>query len=147
MQGAGAEGRSSRVCKFFSKNSLRDNGFSMSHTSLPTSLSTSLPWHTTQLQQHPLPLPPHPSHDSDNYLHSPIPPPSRCLMFLGHDRWQVSVGVAPCKFFLGTWESSWHVLKCLPSHFIPPTLPPHPPPCHSSHAPCVCARWSVKNFD
>lgn len=59
MQGErGARGRSSRVCKFFSKNSLRDNGFSMSHTSLPTSLSTSMPRHTTQLQQHPLPLPP-----------------------------------------------------------------------------------------
>lgn len=69
--------------------------------------------------------PPHPSHDSDNYLHSPIPPPSRCLMFLGHDRWQVSVGVAPCKFFLGTWESSWHVLKCEGNLQLYPRTP-HP---------------------
>lgn len=135
MQGErGARERSSRVCKFFSKNSLRDNGFSMSHTSLPTSLSTSMPRHTTQLQQHPLPLPPpYPSPDSDNYLHSPIPSPSRCLMFLGHDRWQVSVGVAPCKFFLGTWESSWHVLKCEGNLQLYPPLP------LSSHPVCVCA--------
>lgn len=53
-------GRSSRVCKFFSKNSLRDNGFSMSHTSLPTSLLTSLPRHTQHNSSnlHSLPLPP-----------------------------------------------------------------------------------------
>lgn len=52
-------GRSSRVCKFFSKNSLRDNGFSMSHTSLPTSLLTSLPRHTQHNSSnlHSIPLP------------------------------------------------------------------------------------------
>lgn len=62
-EGRGGElehrGRSSRVCKFFSKNSLRDNGFSMSHTSLPTSLLTSLPRHTQHNSSnlHSLPLP------------------------------------------------------------------------------------------
>lgn len=99
-------GRSSRVCKFFSKNSLRDNGFSMSHTSLPTSRLTSLPRHiqhnSSNLHSHPPFL--SSLHGSDNYLHSPNLSPSRCLMFLGHDRWQVSVGVVSCKFFFWVLE-------------------------------------------
>lgn len=54
LRGCGAVrcvGLLERVCKFFSKNSLRDNGFSMSHT--PQSSSTSLP--ARQIQSAPGP--------------------------------------------------------------------------------------------
>lgn len=72
-----ARAGSSRVCKFFSKNSLRDNGFSMSHTSLPT--STSLPRHDN-FSNIPSPLAPAPPLNSDNYLHSlPASPVALCF--------------------------------------------------------------------
>lgn len=68
---------SSRVCKFFSKNSLRDNGFSMSHTSLPT--STSLPRHDN-FSNIPSPRTPAAPLNSDNYLHSlPASPVPLCF--------------------------------------------------------------------
>lgn len=51
-----------------------------------TSATSPLPWLQPPAQQRQLP---------------PFPASKpRCLMFLGHDRWQVSVGVA-CKFFFG----------------------------------------------
>lgn len=100
-----------RVCKFFSKNSLRDNGFSMSHT--PQSSSTSLP--ARQIQSAPGPPTEHtppstlPSFTTENPAPTPWPlhssqgdnylPPASCGApvlvsgLLGHDRWQVSVGV------------------------------------------------------
>lgn len=142
----GGGGRSSRVCKFFSKNSLRDNGFSMSHTSPPTSLLTSLPRHIQHNSSnlHSLPLPPFlPSHGSDNYLHSPNLSPSRCLMFLGHDRWQVSVGVASCKFFFWVLERAsdmfWNVKvtsSSTPRCPLPIALSSHP----------VCVRAGVSKI-
>lgn len=88
---------------------------------------------------------PYPSslHGSDNYLHSPNLSPSRCLMFLGHDRWQVSVGVASCKFFFWVLERAsdmfWNVKvtsSSTPRCPLPIALSSHP----------VCVRAGVSKI-
>lgn len=95
---------------------------------------------TTPATSTPFPYPPS-LHGSDNYLHSPNLSPSRCLMFLGHDRWQVSVGVASCKFFFWVLERAsdmfWNVK--VTSSSTPRC--PHPIAL-SSHPVCVRAGVS-----
>lgn len=92
-------------------------------------------YNTTPATSTPFPYPPS-LHGSDNYLHSPNLSPSRCLMFLGHDRWQVSVGVASCKFFFWVLERAsdmfWNVK-------VTSSSTPDPRPSHSRHTPYVCA--------
>lgn len=76
LRGCGAVrcvGLLERVCKFFSKNSLRDNGFSMSHT--PQSSSTSLPARQIQSAPGPPTEPPStlPSFTTENPAPTPWP--------------------------------------------------------------------------